>query len=192
MALSAARTINVRRSEWITSALNHTAFAGFCFTTTGVLVSVEIGVRAGSATTCARADGAPTASTAGAKNNAATICLQFFIEGYLQRLQKFYILRGDLHLRLDRFFFHDFIIYAYVQRLQKTPVLRRHLRVLRRTPRQTNRRVQLQHNVESRRTYSRYRFRDPVRVGHRIINGVSQLSQTLLHRVVELQGHHLL
>ena len=103
------------RSAWTTSAFNHTAFAGFCFTTTGVLVSVEIGVRSGSVTTCARADGAAPASSATAQNSATIMSLQFFIEGYLQRLQKFYVLRRNFHARLDRFFFHDFIIYAYMQ-----------------------------------------------------------------------------
>jgi len=45
---------------------------------------VEIGVRTGSVTTCARAEGAPTASTAAAQNNALTMNLKFFIERYLQ------------------------------------------------------------------------------------------------------------
>jgi hypothetical protein len=54
--------------------------AGFCFTAIGVPESVDIGVRAGSATTCARAEGAATASDAATQNNAIAICLQFFIE----------------------------------------------------------------------------------------------------------------
>src|SRR5208282_1275582 len=115
MLLFSSRTIKVCRSEWITSAFSHTALAGFCFTTTGVLVSVEIGVRTGSVATCARAEGAATASTPAAQNSALAMNLQFFIERYLQRLQKFYVLRGNFHPRLNRFFFHNFIIYAYMQ-----------------------------------------------------------------------------
>ena len=69
------------------------------------------------------------------------------------------------------------------QRFQEAPVLRRHFGVLRCPARQSDRGVELQHDVESGRANSGDGLRDPLGIRDGIVNGVSQLSQQLLHPV---------
>jgi hypothetical protein len=76
-----------------------------------------------------------------------------------------------------------------VQRFEEPAVLVGHLGVAGGAARQTDGRIQFQHDVKSGGAHSGNCFRNPVGIGNRIINGVSQFSQQLFHAVIELQRH---
>src|SRR5579863_6346672 len=86
------------------------------------------------------------------------------------------------------FFLESFFIHANVQGFKEAAVLRGHFGVLRRSPRQSDRGVQLKYDVEAGRSHAGNRLRDPLGIRNGVVDGVSQLSQQLLHAVVELQG----
>src|SRR5271170_7998257 len=118
-------------------------------------------------TVCARTGAAQTpisaatiVSTGTSKGTRAKRSLEFFIEGNLQRLQKFNVLRRNIHARLAGIFFHSFFVDANVQRFQKAAILRGHLRVLGPAFGQADGGVELQHDIESGATYARNSVRN--------------------------------
>src|SRR5258708_30816791 len=48
--------------------------------------------------------------------------------------------------------------------------------------------VELQHDIVAVRAHSGNCTRDPVGIGHRVIDGVSQFTEQILQEIVELQG----
>src|SRR5712691_3292530 len=96
---------------------------------------------------CARtgaeeAHAAPTASS-----RSANFLLLIIFERNFERLQETDILRRDLNLRRGTLILKHVLVHLNVQRFEEAPVLRCDPGGLRIAARQTDRRVQLQHNV---------------------------------------------
>src|ERR1700726_4578706 len=118
-------------------------FTAFCLTTMGgEVLSGETG------SAWAFAGVVPNATPAARAASAEKI-LSVFIEGYFERLQKFNVLRRHFELRLHRLFFERMLVPLDVEGFEEAPVLRRHFRILRLAARQPDRRVKLQHDIES-------------------------------------------
>src|ERR1700733_9451263 len=183
MPLTCSRTIMEFESAWITSALSQFPFSA-APEAPGLLTTIGADI-----VTCPRAAAAairPPTSIEAAK------ILKFFIEGYLQRLQKLDVLGGHLDLRIAFLFLENLFVDANVQGFKETPVLLGHFRIGRAAARKPDGGIELQHDVESRSAYAGNCLRDAFRFRHGVVDRVSQLPQQLLHPVVELQGRGLL
>src|SRR5246127_1667737 len=123
-----------------------------------------------------------------ARAASAVKFLSVFIEGYFERLQKFDVLRRHFQLRLHRLFFERLLIHLDVKRFQEAPVLGRHFRVRSLAACQTDRRVQLEHDIESSGADAGDGFGDPLRVRNTVVDRVAHFPKELLHAVVELQS----
>src|SRR5579862_3663545 len=139
MELARSRTISVTASAWITSAFSHSEPSGIgwrkvsvsstCTTVGDRTVPIAVGAFTPwldvDVELCAGV-GMETAPRTAASANSATRILDFFIDRYLQRLQKLDVLRRDFDLCFRMLFLQRVLVHPDVERFQEAPVLRGH------------------------------------------------------------------
>src|SRR6266849_6065711 len=140
----------------------------------------------GRVTSCARAGAEAAQAAPTPSSSSANVLLRIIFERNFERLQETDVLRRDLNLRRGTLFLKHVLVHLDMQRFEEAPVLRCDPGALRVAARQADRRVQLQYDVESGRSYARNGLRNPRRIRHGVIDGMAELTKQLFEMIVQL------